>query len=257
MAAAFGLMLLIAGNVLAQNGATELAKQDQNPLARFNRVTIEENAQLGFGPNNDVLNFLRIQPLIPFKLNEDLSLITRSVIPIMHLPWPEKTDGLSDIALQFLLTPVRTGKFLWGVGPTFVFPTATEKMIGAGKWSAGPVAGASYTNGHWVVSAIASNVWSFAGDRNRGDTNIMSLRPTINYNLPNGWYLTSSPSIIATWGESRPNRWLVPLGGGVGKVFSVGSQSISTTLESYYHIVSPQAGPDWQLRFQLTLLFPK
>lgn len=251
-----GLTLPI-GYVSAQNGATELAKQDQNPLARFNRVQIEENAQFGFGPDNDVLNYLRIQPLIPFKLNEDWSLISRSVIPIVHLPWPMETDGLSDIALQLFLTPARNGKFVWGVGPAFVFPAATEKMIGAGKWSAGPVVGGIYTNGSWVVSAIASNVWSFAGDDSRRDVNAMGLRPTINYNLPNGWYLTSSPTIIATWGESRPNRWLVPLGGGVGKVFSVSSQRMSTTLESYYHIVSPQIGPDWQLRFQLTLLFPK
>ena len=256
MAAAIGLMLPI-GYVSARNDATELAKLDQNPLARFHRVQIEENAQLGFGPDNDVLNYLRIQPLVPFKLNEDWSLITRSVIPIVHLPWPKEVDGLSDIALQFLLTRSRTGKFLWGVGPAFIVPTATEKMTGAGKWSAGPVAGAVYINGPWVVNLVASNVWSFAGDDSRRDINIMSVRPTINYNLPNGWYLTSSPSIIATWGESRPNRWLVPLGGGLGKVFSVGSQRMSSTLESYYHVVSPQIGPDWQLRFQLTLLFPK
>ncbi|MDP2393246.1 MAG: hypothetical protein Q8M21_08320 [Methylococcaceae bacterium] len=85
----------------------------------------------------------------------------------------------------------------------------------------------------------------------------MSLRPTINYNLPNGWYLTSSPSIIAVWGEKQANRWLVPVGGGVGKVFSLGDQLMSTSLESYYHVVSPTIGPDWQMRFQVTLLFPK
>lgn len=256
IAIAIGLICHIGG-VSAQNDATELAKQDQNPFTRFSKLMVEENAQMGFGPDKDVLNYLRVQPMVPFELNDDWSVITRSAIPIVHLPFPQETDGLSDISLQVLLTPNRTGQFLWGVGPTLVAPTATEKMLGSGKWAAGPIVGGLYINGPWVFSTIASNVWSFAGDESRRDVNTMSLRPTINYNLPNGWYLTSSPSIIAVWGEKQANRWLVPMGGGVGKVFSLGDQLMSTSLESYYHIVSPTIGPDWQLRFQVTLLFPK
>lgn len=242
---------------LAQDGATELAKLDQNPLTRFNRLQFEDNAQFGFGPDHDVLNFLRIQPLIPFDLNEDWSLITRTVVPITHLPWPEPVDGLSDIALQLFLSPAKTSHFVWGVGPAFVFPTATDELIGTGKWLAGPAVAGIYTNGPWVVGAIASNLWSFAGDESRREVNAMSLRPILNYNLPEGWYLTSSPTIAATWGADRDNRWLVPVGGGVGKVFAVGQQRMSAQLESYYHAVSPQIGPDWQMRLQFTLLFPK
>jgi len=58
---------LILNSAVAAEGAgekgdlAELAKQEQNPLARLIRVQLEDNAQFGFGPNNDVLNFLRIQ----------------------------------------------------------------------------------------------------------------------------------------------------------------------------------------------------
>ncbi|MDO9161631.1 MAG: hypothetical protein Q7U43_04655, partial [Methylococcaceae bacterium] len=168
IALAIGLICHI-GAVSAQKDATELAKQDQNPFTRFSKLMVEENAQMGFGPEKDVLNYLRVQPMVPFELNDDWSVITRSAIPIVHLPFPQEIDGLSDVSLQVLLTPNRTGQFLWGVGPTLVAPTATEKMLGSGKWAAGPIVGGLYINGPWVFSTIASNVWSFAGDESRRD----------------------------------------------------------------------------------------
>ncbi|OGT82528.1 MAG: hypothetical protein A3H91_03580 [Gammaproteobacteria bacterium RIFCSPLOWO2_02_FULL_61_13] len=236
--------------------AMELAKQDQNPLTRFYTLRFEDNAQFGFGPDNDVQNFFRIQPLIPFELNENWSLVTRAVIPIAHQPWPESTDGLSDVALAMLLTPARAGKFIWGVGPALLLPTATDAMIGLEKWSAGPAVAGVYTSGPWLVGAVIQNLWSFAGDEERQDVNAMTLRPLINYNFSNGWSLSSSPSIAANWKADSDARWLVPLGGGVGKIFAIGGQRVSVSVESYYHIVSPEIGPDWQLRFQLTFLYP-
>jgi hypothetical protein len=254
---------LVLNSAVAAEGAgekdalAELAKQEQNPLARLIRVQFEDNAQFGFGPNNEVLNFLRIQPIIPFDLSEDWALITRTVIPIVHQPWPESADGLSDIALQLFLSPEKSGKFIWGAGPAFVFPTATDKIIGTEKWSAGPAVVGVYTSGPWVVGAIVNQLWSFAGDDGRQDVNAMTLRPIINYNLPHGWSLASAPTIAANWEADSENRWLVPLGGGVAKLFAIGSKWMSISLEAYYHVVSPEIGPDWQLRLQLTFLFPK
>lgn len=235
---------------------TELAKQDQNPITRFYVMRFEDNVQLGFGPNDEPINFFRIQPLIPIELGKDWTLLTRVIIPITHVPWPESTDGLSDISLIALLTPSRSGHFLWGIGPALLLPTATADLLGTGKWSAGPAVAAIYTNGPWVVGAVAQNFWSFAGDDDRSDVNAMTLRPVLNYNLPHGWYLTSSPSIAANWEADADERWLVPVGGGVGKVYSIGRHRMSTTIESYYHAVSPTIGPEWQLRVQHSFLYP-
>lgn len=246
-----------AGEPDEKDAMTALAKQEQNPLARLFRVQFEDNAQFGFGPDNQVLNFLRIQPVIPFDLSENWSLITRPVIPIVHQPWPESVDGLGDIGLQILLSPERAGKFIWGVGPALLFPSATDDVIGTGKWSAGPAVVGAYTSGPWVVGAIVNQLWSFAGDDSRQDVNVMTLRPFINYNLSHGWFLGSSPTITASWDADSENRWLVPLGGGVGKVFALGKKHLSLVLEGYYHVVSPNIGPDWQLRLQLTFLLPK
>ncbi|MGH7473678.1 MAG: neuromedin U [Candidatus Methylomirabilales bacterium] len=257
--------LLVLNSTFAAEAAgekdalTELAKQEQNPLARIIRLQLEDNAQFGFGPDNQVLNFLRIQPIIPFDLSEDWSLIIRPVIPIVHQPWPESADGLSDIALQLLLSPEKSGKFIWGAGPAFLFPTATGKIkfISTEKWSAGPAVVGVYTSGPWVVGALVNQLWSFAGNDSRPDVSAMTLRPIINYNLPHGWSLVSAPSIGANWEANSDNRWLVPLGGGVAKLFPIGSKWMSISLEGYYHVESPEIGPDWQLRLQLTFLLPK
>jgi hypothetical protein len=239
----------------------ELAKQDQNPVTRFYVMRFEDNVQLGFGPDDEPINFFRIQPLIPIELGKvlgrDWTLLTRAIIPIAHVPWPESKDGLSDISLIAFLTPSRSGNFVWGMGPAFLLPTATDDLLGTGKWSAGPAAAGIYMNGPWVVGAIAQNLWSFAGDDDRSDVDAMTLRPIVNYNLPHGWYLTSSPSIAANWEADADERWLVPVGGGVGKVYSIGRQRMSTTIESYYHAVSPSIGPEWQLRVQHSFLYPE
>lgn len=223
-------------------------------------MTIEDNAQFGFGPENGTLNFLRLQPTIAFNLTKGLSLVTREILPIVHRPGPPSSiDGLGDIALQLFLTPRKRSKFLWGVGPAFVFPSATDDAIGTEKWSAGPAVIVTYSTGRWVFGAIANQLWSFAGANDRRGVSVMTLRPLVNYNLSHGWYLVSSPSIGASWKADDVNHlWLVPVGGGVGKAFSLSpSLGLNTVLEAYYHVVSPPIGPKWQLRFQLTFLFPK
>lgn len=256
--------LLALNTTFAEDGgkpkdaATELAKEDQNPIARVIRVTIEDNAQFGFGPENGVLNFLRIQPTVGFNLSKGWRLVTRQIIPIVHRPGPDSVDGLGDIGLQLFLTSRNGGKFLWGFGPAFVFPSATSDSIGTEKWSAGPAAIVAYLSGRWVLGALANQVWSFAGADDRNGVSVMTLRPFVNYNLSHGWFLTSSPSIVASWNADDVNHlWLIPVGGGFGKAFPLGSYGLNTVLEAFYHLKSPPIGPNWQLRFQVTLLFPK
>lgn len=143
-----------------------------------------------------------------------------------------------------------------GVGPTWTMPTATDRSLGAGKWSLGPTAVALTMHGPWVFGGLMSNQWSIAG---WGDENVISflLQPFLNYNLPDGWYLTSSPVMTANWKADSGERWTVPLGGGFGKVFKIGRQPINAQLAAYGNVEKPKFGPDWQLRFQIQFLFPK
>ncbi len=79
----------------------------------------------------------------------------------------------------------------------------------------------------------------------------------MNYNLPRGTYLTSAPIINSNWEADSGNRWTVPFGGGVGKIFRVGRQPMNAQVSAYYNVEKPQFGAKWQLRLQLQLLFPK
>lgn len=237
--------------------AEELARQDQNPITRFYVMRFEDNVQLGFGPNDEALNFFRFQPLVPLRLGADWVLLTRFIIPLVHQPWPQTNDGLGDISAIAFLTPARSGQFIWGLGPGFLLPTATKPELGTERFSAGPAVAGVYTRGPWVVGVVAQNLWSFAGDNDRLDVELMTLRPLLNYNLPRGWFLTTSPSIAANWEtDEDDDRWLVPVGAGVGKVFAIGRQRMSTTVESYYHVEAAKIGPEWQMRLQLSFLYP-
>jgi hypothetical protein len=104
--------------------------------------------------------------------------------------------------------------------------------------------------------SLISNVWSFAGSGDQ-DVNLFTWQYFINYNMPNGWYLTSAAVLTANWEADSDNTWTVPFGGGIGKIFKIGSQPINAQVSGYYNAVTPDFGADWQLRLQLQFLFPK
>jgi len=256
--------LLLAGPSAAADTASEpggraldLAVEDLNPLTRLYVMRFEDNVQFGFGPDDEPLNFFRIQPLFPVELNEDWTLLTRVLVPLAHAPWPETADGLSDVNVTSLLSPARGQHFIWGVGPSLVLPTGSHERLTTNKWVAGPSGAAVYNGRRWQVGLLVQNLWSFAGDGSRDDVDVMGLRPLVSYHFDNGWYLSSSPSIVADWEADGGNRWLLPVGGGVGKVLSIGGQRISALVEAYHHVLSPEIGPDWQLRLQVSLLYPR
>ena len=110
---------------------------------------------------------------------------------------------------------------------------------------------------HVTTGFLILNLWSFAGDEDRANVNAMTLQPFLNYNLPKGWYLTTSPLITANWEADDDNRWTVPIGGGIGRIFKIGDQPINANIAAYYNVVTPDdTGANWQLRAEWTFLFP-
>jgi len=102
-----------------------------------------------------------------------------------------------------------------------------------------------------------NNQWSVGGWGDKA-VNSMLLQPFVNYNLPDGWYLTSSPVLTANWKTDKAGDvWTVPLGGGVGKLLRVGKLPVNIQLAAYGNVAKPEFGPEWQLRFQIQFLFPK
>jgi hypothetical protein len=165
--------------------------------------------------------------------------------------------GLGDTTYQAFFSPAEPGKLIWGVGPAFVFPTATEDRFASDKWSAGISAVALAMPGRWVVGMLVQNVWSVAGDGNADNVNSFMVQPFANYNLDDGWYLNTSPVITADWEQGSGDRWTVPLGLGVGRLVRHGSQPVDYRLAAYSNVEKPSFASNWSLQFTVKLLFPK
>ena len=234
----------------------ELAKKAQNPIANMISVPFQNNTSYGIGPDDKTSNVLNIQPVIPVGLGEKWNMITRTIIPIVTVPDFSTTEGsitgLGDINLNLFFSP-KESKIIWGVGPIFNLPTATDPALGAQEFGIGPAIILVKMSGKWVYGATMNNTWSVANS----DINRFYLQYFINYNLPNSWYLSSSPIITADWTAESGNQWVVPFGGTVGKLFRLGKLPINVQAGAFYNVVKPDGGADWQTRFQLQLLFPK
>jgi hypothetical protein len=248
----------------AQADSTEeLAKKTQNPVADLISVPFQSDFNFVVGPTHGTQYVLNIQPVIPIHLTADWNLITRTILPVIYQPelspGTGPNTGLGDLNPTFFLSPAKSGALIWGVGPTFTFPTATDTALGSGKWSAGPAGVVLSMQGPWVLGVLANQQWSFAGDAVRRSVSQLLIQPFVNYNLQDGWYLVSAPILTANWMASSGDVWTVPLGGGVGKLWRVGKVGlpINTQLQAFYNVATPEGGADWQLRFQVQVLLPE
>jgi hypothetical protein len=235
-----------------------LAKAVQNPVASMISLPFQNNINTGIGPDDRTQNILNIQPVWPFELNDDWNLITRTIVPVISQPITngERINGLGDTTFSALLSPSDSGDIIWGAGPIFLLPTGKESFT-QDKWGAGISAVVLTMPGKWVIGTLFNNIWSFAGS-GENDVNSFLLQYFINYNFDDGWYFTSAPIITANWEEDNDHRWTVPFGGGFGKIFKVGDQSMNAQVSAYKNVVTPDDyGADWQFRVQLQFLFPK
>lgn len=175
--------------------AEDLAKKTQNPVADLISLPFQNNFTFPTGPGDDVLWVLNVQPVIPVKLTKEWNLITRTVVPIIHQPGltqgASSDNGLGDVQFTSFLSPSDSGDFTWGAGPVFRFPTATKDTLGSEKWSAGPSFVGLTNSGPWVVGGLVQNIWSYTGSSSRDRVNQLLVQPFVNYNLADGWYLTT------------------------------------------------------------------
>jgi hypothetical protein len=140
----------------------ELVKQTQNPVADLISVPFQNNYNFAAGPkHNHMIYLLNIQPVIPIHITEDWNLIARIITPIINLPSLAPglgtATGLGDINPTFFLSPAKSGELIWGIGPTFTLPTATDRLLGNGQFSMGPAGVALTMQGHWVFGALMNN----------------------------------------------------------------------------------------------------
>jgi len=265
----FSLSLVLGTSLAADKeseGGSDLRSAVQNPISSL--ISLPFKFTFDYGADNGDATIMNVNPVVPVTVGE-WNLVNRALIPLANVdgaisgpgnPSPEPGDGasgLGDINYSLYFSPVKYDRVIWGVGPSINLPTATDDQLGSGKWSAG-ITGVALTVPKWgSLGILGRQLWSFAGDSGRKSVDQTLIEPFINYNLDKGWFLMTDMVITANWEASSSNRWTVPLGGGVGRVFKVGNQPINSRLEAYYNVARPDAAPDWQLNFTWQFLFPK
>jgi hypothetical protein len=255
--------------------AEELRKEAQNPVASLISVPLQENLNFNNQPGDRTQNVLNIQPVIPLSIAKNWNLIVRWITPFIYQPIPVQPPtpavqttgvyGLGDMNPTFFVVPKKS-KIIWGIGPTFVLPTATNtNFLGQGKFSMGPSVVVLLQPAHWTLGLLANNVWSVAGHTNFNPDGTVNKPPVnqflfqwfVNYNMRRGWYLTTSPIMTANWRANDGNVWTVPFGGGVGRIMKLGFQPVNITAQFYGNAVHPAGVSPWGMRLQFVLLFPK
>lgn len=261
--AAIALFAVAAAPAHAEMSAEELAKLAQNPVGNLISVPFQNNTNLNFGPEKRTQNVLNIQPVIPISINSEWNVITRTILPVVSMPslYPgdDRTSGIGDTVFTAFLSPAVPKGVIWGAGPVVQLPTNSNSQLGNKNWGLGP----SFVVLHlekgspWVYGVLVNNVWSLTANKQGDSYSNGLIQPFLNYNFEGGFYLTSAPIATVAWKADSGQRWTVPLGGGVGKIFHLGKLPVNTQISAYYNAVKPDFGADWQIRAQVQFMFPK
>jgi hypothetical protein len=270
----FGICVLSTSLFGEQMSNSEIAIASQNPITLIYSLPIQNNTYFGLGDTDEVKNIANFQPVIPMDITKDWDIVWRMIMPVVTTPgtptsfnhdgevtsFTNSTTALGDTTLSAFLAPKESGKFIWGAGAIAYIPTATDDALETKQWGLGPSFIGLRIDGNWTYGALIMNVWSFGVNDSVGGKKIdfMQLQPFVNYNMGDGWFLTTVPFITAKWEEDSEDIWTVPLGGGFGKGFKIGRVPVSATAQAYYSVIKPETmGEDWQLRLQAQIFFPR
>ena len=285
-----------AGNDDKPIDLEELSKKMDNPLGSLwilfmqnDTITIK-----GFPlKKTQTINNTLLQPILPVQLTKDWIWVNRPVLSFMNVPTPklnksgegrfpdlfpgggpsfndiqnrvstEREWAFGDMIYLGMLAPaelpdVGKGKLVWGLGPTFIFPTATKDNLGTEKWSIGPAGLAMYMDPTFKAGVLAQQWFSYAGKDNRPDVSKANIQPLLYYSLPHLWQIGTSPNILVNWEAGSGNKWTVPVGGGINKTTLLfGKLPVRFEFTVYYAAIRPDdVGQRWDFRVNVIPVVP-
>lgn len=259
------LFFAIHTNSFAQEGdhkpgasPQELADKLANPVASLISVPLQNNLNYGIGPHNGTKYTINIQPVIPFKLNENLNLITRYILPVVDqvniTGLNNHEFGLSDATVTAFFAP-KTKGIIYGVGPAFLVPTATDKLLGTEKFGIGPSVLVMHQGKGLSVGFLANQIWSVAGNTDRSDFNQFYTQIFLSHSYKSGANWGANIEITQNW---EVNTTLVSFNPSLGGITKFGSQIVQFSVQPLIPIAGPDASkPDWGLRAVVAFVFPQ
>lgn len=266
VAAAAALLMALAapgaGAARAEEDDVELATELANPLANLISIPFQGNYNSGLGPLEDGRRVsVNIQPVLPFSLDEEWNLISRTILPVTWqddlFPGAGTQFGLGNTMQSLFLSPARMSNgFTWGVGPVMLLPTHTDELLGLDTWGAGPTAVGLWQGNGWTAGMLANHIWSVAGSDDDA-VNATYLQPFISYTTPDAWTFSLNTESAYDW---KSEEWSVPLNASISKLVKLGGKlPVSFFGGVRYWVTSPEdSGPEgWGARFGFTVLLPR
>jgi hypothetical protein len=244
----------------AEHDAADLAKQTQNPVAALITVPFQFNLGTGGDLEDRSLFNLNFQPVIPFKLTQDINVIARTIVPINSVPGPDGTrfSGMGDIQAQLFLTPSTPKPIVMGIGPIFSLPTGTATPMETGTFGAGLTGVVVKTAGPWVLGGLISQIWPVTDTGGAPETNLFLFQPFVNYNLGrSGWALSTAPIITANWDAPSGTEWTVPVGVGITRTTVFNRRPMNIGFQYYSNVERPDGSAGQTFRFIIALLYPQ
>ena len=113
------------------------------------------------------------------------------------------------------------------------------------------------TTGPFVLGGLVTQLWPLSDAGDAPETDLLTLQPFVNYNFGHGWALSFAPIITANWDASSGNEWTVPIGTGLTRTTVFNRRPINIGVTYYYNVERPDGSAAQQLRFVVTLLYPR
>lgn len=211
----------------------DMATQSNNPVGGLWMLWNQNDMTLYEGPagGKRIFNTTVFQPVLPIQLNETWRVINRPVFTLQNFETPvpnfnynpggsfpavppsdpfRNMGGLGDtMFIQWFSKSPEDSKIVFGAGLDWMFPTATDKDLGTGKWAAGPSIVALYLGDKVITGAVMQQYWSFAGDASRDRVSYMDTQVIYRYRLNPMFSIGGSPNI--KW-DQVTGKWTVPIG---------------------------------------------
>ena len=250
--------------------APDVAAEFSDPLTTLPQVFLQNAfTPESYGTDADT-NRLTLRLIVPRVPSFSLLPLVQLIRPSFSLVTVPTGEGnrtrtefgdmqLFDLAVIPWPSRKKTG-LLMGVGPVFVFPTATHRTAGQGAWQVGPAFGAIYKGiPRLLLGCLVQNPISFAyTDSDREPVNTLLFQPIILAYLGRGFYVKSADS---TWtmGWRDGSATILPVSLGLGYVMlRKGWPPLNVFVSGEWTAYRDNApiAPQATLRFGLTVAFP-
>jgi hypothetical protein len=246
--------------------AAAMAQEAANPFSSRWLMQIQQNnnsMDMPLESGDRMQSNLMFQPLLSVPLSDKWGLYLRPVVTIVNsLPQldqhgqSERTAGFGDTVLGIAAArPLFGGRVVLGAGPTFAFPTASERELGQDTWQIGPDVGATVLGRNFIAYAFLQQWFKMGGDGR--DTNQMSGVFNFTYTFANGYTIGTQPSLSINWEAPEDNRVAFAIGPQIGKLCRCGGMPTLFQVQVEYYAVRPNAsGPTWNIQLQATPTVP-